>query len=188
MSYKTPATFLLLGVLAACQTKEPVDPNELPEGTPTGMLRVGLTGGETEVNSSVEEVWLRIEDVQVRHEEMGWISMGTERQDIDLMAGLPDTQDLAEAEVPEGSYTRMKLLIADSWIVVDGQERDLTIESDLVGDVLAEGIDFDETFFVDEGSTTSLLIDWDLGNQLQDDQGEWNLGTTATVDVSLETD
>jgi len=188
MSYKTPATFLLFGVLAACQTKEPVDAGELPDSTPKGTLRVSVTGGENEVNSSVEEVWLRIEDVQVRHEEMGWISLETDRQDLDLMAGIPTEQELAESEVPEGSYTRMKLLVADSWIVVDGQERDLTIQSDLVGDVLAEGIDFDETFFVDEGSTTSLLIDWDLGNQLQDDQGEWNLGTAGQVDVSLETD
>jgi len=188
MSYKTPATFLLLGTLAACQTKEPVDAGDLPDDTPKGTLRVSVTGGETEVNSSVEEVWLRIEDLQVRHEDMGWISLGMDRQDIDLMANLPDTQELAQADVPEGSYGGMKLFVADSWIVVDGAERDLTIESDLAADLISEGIDFDESFFVDEGSVTSLVIDWDLGNQLQDNEGEWNLGTRANIDVSLETD
>lgn len=188
MSYKTPATFLLLGTLAACQTKEPVDAGDLPEDTPKGTLRVSVTGGETEVNSSVEEVWLRIEDVQVKHEDMGWISLETERQDINLMDNIPEAQELAQADVPEGSYGGMKLFVADSWIVVDGAERDLMIESDLPGNLLGEGIDFNESFFVDEGSVTSLVIDWDLGNQLQDNQGEWNLGTSANIDVSLETD
>src|SRR5687767_6929267 len=92
MSYKTPATFLLLAGLAACQTKEPVDAGELPDDAPKGTLRVSVTGGEAEVNSSVEEVFIRVEDVQVRHEESGWISLGGERQDIDLMANRPEAQ------------------------------------------------------------------------------------------------
>src|SRR3712207_8959970 len=59
-------------------SKEPVDAGELPDSTPKGTLRVSVTGGENEVNSSVEGVWLRIEDVQGRHEDMGWISRAEE--------------------------------------------------------------------------------------------------------------
>jgi hypothetical protein len=186
MTRFTTLALLTLGALSACDTsKEPIDPDDLPDNAPKGTLVVELSGGsEGEVNSSVEEVWIRFEDVQVKHEDEGWISIAEERADLDLMT-LRDgiTEELGRAEVLEGAYESLRLMIADAWIVVDGTEQDLTIAE---GFPLPEaGLTFDESFFVDEGSTTTLLLDWDLSTQLTDDEGEWMLGTDAIIDVSL---
>lgn len=179
---------MALLALAACDTsKDPIDADDLPGGAPKGNLVVELSGGDGEVNSSVEEVWIRFEDVQVKHEDEGWISVASERADLDLLT-LRDgtTEPIGQAETLEGAYDALRVFVADAWVIVDGTEHDLTVTD---GIALPEaGITFNEGFFVDEGSTTTLVLDWDLGTQLSDDEGDWKLGTDANVSVELEDD
>jgi hypothetical protein len=96
------------------------------------------------------------------------------------------TEELGRADVFEGAYDSLRLMVADAWIVVDGEERDLTVGG---GFPLPDtGLTFNESFFVDEGSTITLLLDWDVSSQLTDDEGDWSIGTDADVDVSLGDD
>jgi hypothetical protein len=76
------------------------------------------------------------------------------------------------------------LLIADSWIVVDGQEESLTIASGF--DLPGAGVDFAASLFVDENTATSVLIGWNLDEELSFDGDGWILGTDASVNVDLE--
>lgn len=176
------AAVVLLGV--GCK-KEVTDPDEIPDNVATGEVVVTLeTDDPGEVSSSVEEVFVRIEDVLIHHETQGWITIANERQDVDLMTvHLGESQEIGRADVYEGAYDTLRVVIADSWIVVDGVETDLTIDEGL--GLPAEGIDFNESFFVDENSTTMLAVDFDLDSQLIDNEGVWELGADATVTVDI---
>jgi hypothetical protein len=174
-------------VFAAGCDKKVTDADDIPDGVATGELQVLLdaTADEGSLSTSVEEVWLRFEDILVQHEDRGWISIGEDRADVDLMAlrgGEPIA--IGTGDVYEGAYDAIQLLIADSWIVVDGQEESLTIASgfDLPGD----GVDFAASLFVDESTATSVLIGWSLDEELSFDGDGWILGTDATVNVDLE--
>jgi hypothetical protein len=190
MTKYTLATLAIAGILGGCK-KDVTDANDIPDGATTGEIAVHLggdsarAGGDGEVSSSVEEVWVRFEDVQILHENKGWISISDNREDIDLMT-LRDgeTASIGRAQTYEGAYDTLRLIVADSWIVVDGEESDLLIADgvELPDD---EGISFQESFFVDEGTTTSLFVGWDLDTELSDDGEGWSLGTDAGVDVEL---
>jgi hypothetical protein len=179
-------TFALLTVgLLACNGAK--DPDDIPASTPTGELVAYLDATEdTEtINELVEEVWLRFEDVLVHSEDEGWVTIGDDRRDLDLMplrGGAP--LHIGGADIYEGAYDAMRLIIADSWIIVDGEQLELTIARVL--DMPGDGFDFGADFFVDEGVTTSVLLNWDLDTQLANDADVWTLHTDAVLNVELE--
>jgi hypothetical protein len=175
--------------LVACSS-DVKSADDIPDGAAQGELVVELggdslaAGGDGEVNSSVEGVWIRFEDVQVNHESEGWISISQQRDDIDLLAlRTGETAQIAKADTYEGAYDTLRLIVADSWIVVDGTEYDLQIAEDL--GLPSEGITFGESFFVDENNTTRVFVGWDLDTELADDGEQWILGTDAAIDVDL---
>jgi hypothetical protein len=191
MNKYTLIAAMTMGVLAGC-TPDVQNAGDIPSGASTGTVAVRLggdsnmDGNDGEVSSSIEEVGIRLEDVQVHHESEGWISILSEREDIDLLAlrGTPSGDVVGKADVYEGAYDELKLVVADSWIVVDGVEADLTITSGLAlpGE---EGLNFDESYYVDEGQTTTLWVGWDLDTQLSHGDDGWVLGSDANLDVNL---
>jgi hypothetical protein len=173
---------LVLGV--GCK-KDVVDTTDIPNGAKTGPIVVELgSNGADGVNSAVEEVWVTFEDVQLDHTEKGWVSVASERQEVELLGLSTQAVQVGKGDVWEGSYDTLRLLVADSWIVVDGEELDLTITEELQ-DLVVPGFDFGEDFFVAKDTTTTLMVNWNLGSQLVDDGGAWSLGTGASVDVTL---
>jgi hypothetical protein len=172
-------------VLAVGCKKEVVDADDIPDRAKTGPLVVelGSNGGDG-VNSAVDAVWITLEDVQVSHDDKGWVSVSNERQEVELLGLTDGPVRIGAGKVYEGSYDALRLVVADSWIVVDGEELDLTITEDLP-DLIGPGFTFREGFFVAGGTTTTLRVRWDLANQLVDDGGAWSLGTGAAVDVTL---
>lgn len=185
MNY-APMIVSLTLALSACS--DVIDPDDIPAGTPTGAVSVSLaaTADTTDVlNPLVEEVWLRFEDVLVHSEEKGWITIGNDRRDIDLMGlrgGVP--MRIGGADTYEGAYDAMRIIVADSWIVVAGDQLELTVAR--VVDLDGEGIDFSADFFVDEGVSTSVSLLWDLDEQLDEAGDDWTLRAEGALDVSLE--
>jgi hypothetical protein len=178
---------MLSMALALVGCSKVIDPDDIPDETPTGPLEAYLdaTSETDKLNSGVEEVWLRLEDTQVHSEDEGWITVGTDRRDIDLMdlrGGLPIK--IGSGDVYEGAYDALRLIIADSWIVVDGTEEDLTIARVL--DLPGDGFDFNADFFVDEAATTAVSLFWDLDTEIEDNSGEWTLNTDATLNVKID--
>jgi len=232
------AGLVALGGVAGCQ-REPTQPGNIPGGAETGMLRV-LLGSETaaaEIDPRVEEVWVRIDSVEARHEDEGWVTVSDERQDFDLMAGAggmgggqDDNRDddeggrpgrggddrpgldaigggdagegggmggaidldgyelLGEAEVWTGAYNKIHLGITDAWILVDGQQQDLEFIGNIDPlDPFDTGLTANQSFFVDQDSTTSARIQWDLGENLSEkDNGRWMLGANTQIRVDIE--
>src|SRR5262245_15311925 len=79
---------IVWGGAAGCKGK-PTEPGQIPSAASTGMLRV-LLGSEPatgQLDPGVEEVWVRVDGVEARHQSEGWVTVTNERQDIDLLAG-----------------------------------------------------------------------------------------------------
>ena len=145
-----------------------------------------VSGADGEISSSVTEVWVTFEDVQVHHDDLGWLSIADTRQDVDLLAlRASDTANIGRGKVYEGAYGTLRLIVADSWVIADGEEVALTI-AETLPDLALPGFDVSEAFFVSHGSVTTLSTRWNLDTQLHDQGGSWTLGTEATIDVGID--
>jgi hypothetical protein len=182
MSNMTGSALMVLS-LAACNGR-PMDAGDIPDDAITGNLAITLGGDETaaggdedEVDASVESVWLRIDQVEIEHEEEGWIIVSDQRRDVDLMALRGgDTQRIGGGDVYEGAYDAMKFVITDSWVVADGEEHDLGVDQEL---------QFDTAYFVDPDTVTTLWVGWDLDTELRGSGDNWNLGTNVDLAVDV---
>ena len=178
---------------AACKGGS-TDIDDIPDSATTGTLRVLLggdataaAGDEDAVEEGAEEVWLRVNRVEVDHEDEGWIVMSSERSDIDLMTLRDgDTEELTSGDVYEGSYDRALFEITDAWVVAGGEEYDLEIQGGY--DEGSNELEIDESYFVDADIQTDLFIGWDLDTQLRGSDDNWSLKTDFDVEVDVEAD
>lgn len=173
-------------LLSFAPCDKPTDPLDIPNGVPTGGVEVAIdctsNGGLAE--TAADELWLRFEDVLVYHEDKHWLSIGGDRLDIDLNTLIEgDAVVTGTANVYEGPYNTIRLIVADSWVVVDGVESNLNIERVL--DLPGDGFDFDADFSVDKATTTTITLVWNLDTELTEDEGLWSLGTDVAVDVAV---
>lgn len=163
-------------------------PSEIEPGDETGTMRVRVSSdsGDEVIDASVDEVWVRIDSVQVQHETEGWIEIESERLDFDLLA---DTsfRTIADDEVWIGAYDRTFISVIDAWIIVDGNELELDFDGNFqASDPFPNGMYVTESIFVTEGDQTTLDVSWNLATNLQVSGGDsWSLGSesTATVEV-----
>ncbi len=188
-------SFLILSVsaFAGCK-KGPIDIDDIPDDASTGTLHIDLggdataaAGDEDALEGDVEEVWLRVDQVEVEHEDEGSIVMSTDRTDIDLMA-LRDgqTERIASGDVYEGPYDRVRFVITDAWIVASGEEYDLDIQGGF--DQGSNELELDVAYFVDADTDTDLWLGWDIDSQLRGSDDNWSLKTDLDVDVDVAAD
>ena len=185
------AVLMCVSTLVACN-KGSIDVNDIPDDASTGTLRIDLggdatadAGDEDTIDGDVEEVWLRVDQVEVEHEEEGWIIMSDDRTDIDLMA-LRDGEEerIASGDVYEGSYQHMRFVITDAWILAGGEEYDLDIEGGF--DQGSNELELDVSYFVDADTVTDLWLGWDLDSQLRGSDDNWSLKSDLDVDVDVD--
>ena len=187
----TILTPLMLG--AACK-KGSTDIDDIPSSASTGRLTIELggdataaAGDEDALEDNVDEVWIRINRVEVDHEQEGWIVMSSERRDIDLLS-LRDgeTEEIASGDVYEGAYDGVLFEITDAWVVAGDDQHDLEIQGGY--DEGSNELELDETYFVDADTDTLLFIGWDLDTQLRGSDDDWSLKTDVDVEVDVEAD
>ena len=185
------AVLLCVSTLAGCK-KDGIDVNDIPDDASTGTLRIDLggdataeAGDEESIDGGVEEVWIRVDQVEVEHEDEGWIIMSDDRTDIDLMA-LRDGEEerIATGDVYEGAYEHMRFVITDAWIVAGGEEYDLDIEGSF--DRGSNELELDVSYFVDADTVTDLWLGWDLDSQLRGSDDNWSLKSDVDVDVDVD--
>ncbi len=134
--------------------------------TPMGTLRVVITDKAypfeyiSEAIVTVTRVEVRQGDVEDEDDDSFVTifddSEGTEFNLIELQNG--ETDLLAEAEVPVGTYTQMRLVISSGQVTLTNDETfNLTVPSGSTS-----GIKLNATFEVTEGQITQLLMDFDL--------------------------
>jgi hypothetical protein len=175
--------------LVACK-KDPIDVEDIPDDASTGTLRIDLGGdatpepGDEDSVGEADEVWIRVDQVEVEHEDEGWIIMSDERTDIDLMLLRETGERLASGDVYEGAYDHVRFVITDAWIIVGGEEYDLDIEGSY--DRGSGELELDVSFFVDADTVTDLWLGWDLDSQLRGSDDNWSLKSDVDVDVDVD--
>ena len=181
-------TLALSSALLGCD--KVADPDDIPPSTPTGALRIMLdaTPDTTDVPSlGVEEVWVRFEDVLVHREGEEWSTLGDDRRDIDLMTLRGGSRlHIGGADVREGPYDAVRIIIADAWIIVDGTQEELSLEHSLGWTGAADVFDFAVDFWIDENTSTAVRLKWDLDTELDGTDDVWTLTAGVTSDVELE--
>jgi hypothetical protein len=188
MSLKHSTTWFLGGltICIGC-TGDVTNPSDIPDNIPRGEVTVELAatdGTAGTLDSTVDEVWVRVQDVLVRNQERGWLNVGTGRMDIDLMTLRGgDALQIGIGDVFEGAYNRLRLVIVDSWIVVNGVESELLIDGGL--EIPTDNVDFREPYFITENTSTNLALTWDLNTELAVDDGDWSLTTGGSVAVTI---
>jgi len=181
----TPLLALILGLvgLVGCQ-----GPSNI---TTKGKVMVDTGGDETRdggnngaVSDLVDEVWLRIDEVSVRHETEGWVFIDNGRVNLNLMEKRDGAiESIGDGDVFEGDCDKLRLTIEDAWIIVDGVELDLDIDN---GIDLNNSVDFDVAIAVNESTQAVVWVGWDLDNTLSVSGGEWSLDTDVNLSVDVD--
>jgi hypothetical protein len=131
-------------------------------GSRSGNVRTYLT----DAPGDYDEVWVTISSVQIHRNgdsDAEWITLSEEEQTYDLLT-LQDavTAILGDAAVLPGSYSQLRMIVADAWVVVDGEEHDLTIPSGA-----KTGIKINLNFTVEEGAEYVVVIDFDADKSIK---------------------
>lgn len=184
------AAGLLLASLGTGCNRQVTDPDDIPRGTDTGQLRVIVTTADdrADLDPRVDELWVRVDSLMVRHEEEGWIELAEERMDLDLVGQQVRGGNaiLGEADVWVGAYDRLRIALEDAWIVVDGQETDLAFQGSIDPfDPLWKGLVVDETFFVEEETLTTVRLVWNVVDNLSETDGNWLLRGSTVFEVDI---
>lgn len=189
MSPSSVALFVVCSLsLMGC--RDEIDAVDIPDRVSTGPVTVDIGGDVTrdggndgEVSDKVDEVWLRVDQVVVRHDRKGWVYIDDGRVNINLMAMRDgDVKRIGEGDVYVGDYDMVRLNIVDSWIVVEGTDYDLPISNGLD---LSEGLDLSQAFNVAESTEAAVWVGWDLDTQLTGEGEVWELGTDINVTVDV---
>jgi len=182
-------SLVLAGFATGCK-RDVAGPDEIPPGAETGQLRVFVTTNDNpgDYDPRVEELWVRFDSLQVRHEDEGWIEVMEERQDLDLIG--EDVRGgnaiVADSEVWVGSYDQIRLGFEDAWIVVDGQEQDLRFQGTIDPlDPMWMGLVLEDSFYVDRNELTTVRISFNVADNLEENDGDWSLTGDTTVEVEI---
>jgi len=180
-AFTLPTVLLVLtGItLAGCGDTDTTNgPNEA-----TGTLRVQLVDAPSCIEG-LEHLYLVLGDVRVHQDTdaddgSGWYSvmpdtLTEEERTVDLLELVNGVSALlGEEDLPAGLYTQARLVLEDSWMVVDGDSIDVTVPSGS-----QSGLKLIGEFNVDPGVLTELTIDWDACRSLLETppgSGRWKL-------------
>jgi hypothetical protein len=124
----------------------------------------------TEIGGSIDAVRLMVAEVRLHHRGEGWISLESTAGTYDLLDLEGLEQRIAEAQVPAGEYTQIRLVITDAEIVVDGDVHELEIPS---GE--QSGFKIHVSFCLDEDEDNVLTLEWDVAAGLHHNakKGYW---------------
>lgn len=133
-------------------------------GTP-GTLQVLLT----DAPGDYEEVWIDIREVRVHRstdaedEDSGWVTISQEPKMVDLLDLTNGRFEvLGEAELDEGRYSQLRLILGDNnEVVIDGESISLNTPS-----AQQSGLKLNINADVEDGQTYVLLLDFDASRSI----------------------
>lgn len=135
--------FVLTAIIIGC-TKS-------TDSTGTGKLNIFLTDAPANY-SSVNVVFSEIS----AHIDSDWVQILHEPEDIDLLQySNGETFLLASEEIDAGHYTQIRLIIDSAYVTIDGNKEVMKVPSGA-----KTGLKFGPQFTIEEGSTYTLVIDF----------------------------
>jgi len=118
----------------------------------TGHLKILLTDAPADYNS----VMIYFSEISA-HIDSGWVTVLTEPTAVDLLQySNGETFLMASEDVAAGHYTQIRVKIDSAFVDVDGTEHPLTVPSGA-----KTGLKFGPQFTISEGSTYTLVLDFD---------------------------
>jgi Domain of unknown function (DUF4382) len=145
----------LIFLFAACGSNDVDDPTESTPSTPStpttlGTLRLFLTDQPVDL----KQVWVTITDIEVHKTGGTWIHFAASGDSIDLLT-LEGRQTLLEAApLEQGKYTGIRFFVSEGHIIDADDER---CELKVPSGKIHIPVDFN----IEEGSETSILLDFD---------------------------
>lgn len=109
----------------------------------------------------------------------GWYRMEIEPEEYDLLELVNGVSDLiADAELPEGTYNQIRLLLGEgNHVVIDGEKFDLIIPSGL-----SSGIKIHHVFEIVKGQEYRATLDFDAARSVKvDGRGRYRLKPVLRV-------
>ena len=144
--------FLLLFFLIAVIILNKCNRDSTSSNTNTGTLSISLTDAPaaydsvivvfSEISAHIDSEWVHVQQEPIRVNLLDW-SNG-------------ETFLLGSAEVPAGKYTQIRIKIDSAYIGVNDSLFELTVPSGL-----KTGLKLGPQFTINEGSTYSLILDFD---------------------------
>jgi len=131
-----------------------------------GHLRVLLT----DAPASYESVTVYFSEISA-HIDSAWVNVMTEPAGVDLLQySNGETFILASEDVTPGHYTQIRVKIDSAIVFEDGTRHELTVPSGA-----KTGLKFGPQFTINEGSTYTLVIDFDASKSVVKSGQNWKL-------------
>jgi len=123
-----------------------------------GTLRVLLT----DAPASYESVNVIFSEISA-HIDSAWVNVMVDPTNIDLLQySNGETFLLASEDIDPGHYTQIRLKIDSAYVVKDGMMHELSVPSGA-----KTGLKFGPQFTINEGSTYTLVIDFDASKSVK---------------------
>jgi hypothetical protein len=135
--------------------KEELPETEKPGGSHNFELSIAETPSEIE---GFEGIYIDFDEIDVSKgddEEEEWITVNEDGGEVDILylAG-GGMQELALTDLEPGQYTQIRFHINRAWVIVEGEEIELKVPSNM--------LKFIKPFEIVEGETTQLVADFDF--------------------------
>jgi hypothetical protein len=136
-------SFVLTALIIGC--------SESTDSSGTGKLNILLTDAPASFNS-VNVVFREIS----AHIDSDWVQILNEPEDIDLLQySNGETFLLASEDIDPGHYTQIRLIIDSAYVTIGDTSEELTVPSSA-----KTGLKYGPQFSIEEGSTYTLVIDF----------------------------
>lgn len=133
----------------------------------------------------IEEVWLEVDQVAANHKALGWLELSEGPQVIALHGpGSAGDGGVDLGQWPVGKYKGVRLRLADSWVVVDGEIVPLKVPS---GKTSGLKLKAKGPISVESCATTTLSFDWsDAGLTKKKKKKKWKNKSNNNKQVSYQ--
>lgn len=161
MKIKTFLLFIIIIFITLSSCKDSTGQNN--EGT--GNLLISLT----DAAADFQEVNISFSQISA-HIDSQWVTVNDTSQTINLLDwNNGRSLVIGNAEVPEGRYNQIRLIVDDANVVIANQEYPLTVPSGA-----QTGLKLNVNFDIEEGITYHLMVDFDAGRSVVVTGGQGN--------------
>lgn len=117
-----------------------------------GNFQIYLTDQPFNIEEA-DHIWVTISDIKVHKTEEGFLNVGVENPECDLLQLRNEETILVDTELEKGTYTQIRLVVESGKIVINGETYNLTIPS--------SEVKIPVVFHVLQGGQTEILLDFD---------------------------
>ncbi|MBS3820050.1 DUF4382 domain-containing protein [bacterium] len=117
-----------------------------------GNFQIYLTDQPISIEDA-EHIYVNLSEIKAQKTEEGFLSLGTEQQQFDLIQLQDKEKIFVDTELEKGTYTQIRLIVESGEVVMDGETHSMTIPS--------SEVKIPVVFHVLQGGTTEIVLDFE---------------------------